>query len=323
MGLRDELKKKARLGLKSFLKRMDDFGEAVFGEEKKEETVEPKPEPKPTVQETVQEKTEESVTPPPPPPPNDDVTPGSGDDGGSPVTLFQQLAEASAMTNDIVRRLEAYGLGSEARDIVGATVGRDKQSINDMSALGLTAGLAVRQSQDALKLALEALNSTGNLDARARELKAQAERMAQSAEQTAKEVELQVEALNKKVEEMESKLGFDRFGDDDEYYWERQPLDFKMRDDPKEMYTALAEEWARIAPGVKRQDGNPVGKSPFAPLAFARGRKGLSAPVKIPMYAFANPEAFQIWAEDNGFGDGIAIEVKGLKYGQSGLSIIR
>ena len=45
MGLRDELKKKARLGLKSFLKRMDDFGEAVFGEEKKEETVEPKPGP--------------------------------------------------------------------------------------------------------------------------------------------------------------------------------------------------------------------------------------------------------------------------------------
>jgi hypothetical protein len=86
---------------------------------------------------------------------------------------------------------------------------------------------------------------------------------------------------------------------------------------------ALASEWNRIAPGVKRQDGNPVGKSPFAPLAFARSRKGLAAPVKIPMYAFSNPEAFQIWAEDNGFADGIAVEVKGLKYGQSGLSIIR
>ena len=336
MKIRDELKRRALSGFRSLVKRAEDFASTLDTTEEETETSEVKEtQQKTTTQEKVpldkvpddvklelqkkKQKAAKTKTQTPPPPPPSSVMPGSSDD--NPGTLLQQLAEASSMTNDIVRRLDAFGMGDKAREVVSATVGSSINDLQSVSAIGITAKLAVDQAKEALKLAFQALDRQKDLDLPARELRAKAERLAQSADQAAQDVEDQVNALDKRVEEMESKLGFDR-SSDNEYDWDRKSLVFGFSEDVKALYKKLQKEWKRLAIGVKRKDGVPVGDSPFAPRAYARSST-LTVPKKIPMYAFSNPDAFAIWAEDNGFGDGLALEVDGFIYGQSGLSVIR
>lgn len=316
MGFRDDMRKRARKGFRSLLKRAIDF---AAEEEVVEEQVEPQ-EQKPPQTKTPpkqEQKPKKTVSEPPPPP---DISPGSSDD--DPGSLLQQLAESTSMSNDIVRRLSALGLEKEAKDVVSSTIGRSTSDLDDISALGQLTSIAMTQSKQALKAALDALNMTTGLDARARELKAKAERLAESANQYAEDAQKKVDALTKKVEEMESKLGFDRVGADNEYDWNRKPVYIGFRSNPEDAFDELVKMWNKLSIGVKRRDGIPVGKSPFAPRAYARS-SDVTLPEKIPLYAFSSPQAFKIWAEDNGFDKGLSIEIDGIIYGTSGLASIK
>jgi hypothetical protein len=334
MGIRDDLRKRARKGFRSLLKRAIDFAS------EEEQTVQPKStsKPKTTKSEKVakedlpldvqlelskkQQKVPKTKTEPPDEPPAIPPSVSTGDNDDDPGSLLQQLAESTTMSNDIVRRLTALGMENQAKEVVSATVGRSPSELDDISALGQLTNIAMQQSQQALNAALDALNMTTGLDAAARELKAKAERLAASASQYAEDVQSKVNALTKKVEEMESKLGFDRVGADSEYDWNRKPVYIGFREDPTEAFDKLVELWQKLSIGVKRRDGLPVGKSPFAPRAHARS-SDISRTVKIPLYAFSSPEAFKIWSEDNGFKDGLSIEIDGIIYGTSGLTSIK
>ena len=279
MGIRDEIAKRARKGIKGLIKRASDFLEE--GDEPKTEAGGDK-----------------GTTPPQ----DNDTTDGQGPD------LLQQLAEMTALSNEMVRRLEAEGRGDQARQVVSATMGRSASDIGNMQTIAMATSNAVDQAQEALKKAFQALNDAGNvLTDRAKKLKKQAEALSKSAEQAARDAQAQADEMQRKADELETLFGAPA---QQEYDFDSDPvlIGFLPID---EAYKKLNDQWEEMGIGVKRgPDGKPVKNSPFAPRLKVRGNS-VGLPVQVPTYALLGEQAFRIWAEDNGFENGVSMQIDG------------
>ena len=278
MRIREDLAKRARKGIKDLIKRASDF--------LNEDELEPA------------EGGDKGTKPPQ----------GSDTQDGDPPDLLQQLAEMTALSNEMVRRLEAEGRGEQAKQVVSATMGRSASDISNMQSIAMATSNAVDQAKEALKKAFQALNDSGNiLTDRAKKLKKQAEALSKSAEQAARDAQAQADEMQRKADELETLFGTPA---QQEYDFDSDPVLIRFLP-VDEAWDELNSQWQEMGIGVKRgADGKPVGNSPFAPRLKVRGNN-VGLPVQVPTYALLGEQAFKIWAEDNGFEDGLSMQIDG------------
>jgi len=84
--------------------------------------------------------------------------------------------------------------------------------------------------------------------------------------------------------------------------------------DPATVFDLLVETWGRASPGSRRdpETGLPLdARPPFAPDAVAIG-SDVDPGKQIPQEALINRSAFARWCQQEGYGDGLAVEIDGL-----------
>jgi len=291
MGIRDNLRNRAN----SFLKKAVDFGIEITEPVKPVAPIEPIApiapiNPVETLETEEEDKTSEES-----------------------ASLLIQLAEATAISNDIVRRLESMGQGTEAKNVVSATIGHTATDLENLSSIAISSNYAAEQSKLAVEKALQALNDPDNvLTDASKMLMKQANALLESASQAALDAENQAKEVQDRVDELEETFGLSpEVRDSREYEWDRKP-EYIGFSDPLSVFGNLVDLWNHISYGVKRNEaGEPIHAPQSAPLAHAKG-SAIDIPVKIPTYAYTNQKAFEIWAEDSGFKDGLSVEITGI-----------
>jgi hypothetical protein len=84
--------------------------------------------------------------------------------------------------------------------------------------------------------------------------------------------------------------------------------------DPENAWFHLKQMWEEASIGSPRDpvSGEPLDDTPpYAPDAYAKGST-LDPGIQVPRHAISSAESFTEWANENGFGSGVAIEVDGL-----------
>ena len=84
--------------------------------------------------------------------------------------------------------------------------------------------------------------------------------------------------------------------------------------DPENAWFHLKKMWEDASIGSPRDpvSGEPIDDAPpYAPDAYAKGST-LDPGIQIPRSAIVSSDAFSSWANENGFAEGVAIEVDGL-----------
>lgn len=82
--------------------------------------------------------------------------------------------------------------------------------------------------------------------------------------------------------------------------------------DPATAFRTLKSEWERAMIGSPRVGGQPTDPRPkYAPDAFVRGNT-LDPGLQVPSHAMRSENAFVAWAADNGYEQGLSVEVDGL-----------
>ena len=104
------------------------------------------------------------------------------------------------------------------------------------------------------------------------------------------------------------------------YDWNRKPIYIGF-DTPAGAFDKMDSEWEKIAFGVPRKDGEPVGFTQASPYAVARG-SSMHSGVTVPFRALVNKTSFKNWAEEEGLGDGLSLEITGVM-SKPGQKIIR
>lgn len=284
MSRRDRLRKGIARGLSGLVRRVADRIDPIETKPKQAKT---KPKP------------------PPPPEPPESLYPGSSD---KPTDMLQQLSDMTIQMSEMVKRLSNDGYEKEAKDIVGGVAGADIDTDN-ISAVAIAAKNAADQSRKAVQLALSALKQTGNkLTEKARQLMSDAEDAAAAADQAASDVDDLASEIEEEVREMERLSDVPpEFRQALRYDWKRKPVYIPFKK-PKEAFRSLDENWRKLAIGVKREDGRPMGLSQYSPFALARG-SAVDRGRYVPFQALVNETSFQQWAEENGLGDGLSLEI--------------
>lgn len=318
MGFRDRLRERAEQGLKGILKRAIEYAN---------EPVEPAPvqpqtakEPVQPVQQTVKEPVQPVKEPVQPPPSR--ISPDLQDDSGR-NNLLQALADSTTQSNEIVRRLEEMGYGNEAKDVVSASIG--SSSSDDFRLISEATKLAIDQSQKALKMALDALKDSDNkLSDRAQDMLQRAEAMAESASQAARDAEDLASDMQVKAEEIDRKASIlPEYRDLVEYAWQKDYVTIPYNSNLQNLWDVLTDTWFDLAVGIKRdEEGKPIDNSRHAPMLAARSNP-LDPGRMVPPWALVNKTAFETWAMDNGYADGMALTIKGHYVGPSMSHLLR
>jgi hypothetical protein len=222
--------------------------------------------------------------------------------------MLQQLSDMTVQMSEMVKRLSDEGFETEAKQVVGG-IGGTEIDTDNISAVAIAAKNAADQSKKAVKLALEALMQTGNkLTEKARQLMSDAENAAEAADQAAKDVEDLAAEIEEEVQEIERLTGVPpEVRQATRYDWKRKPIYIPWKK-PKAAFKAMDKEWRDLAFGVKREDGQPVGPTPYSPFAIARG-SAVDSGRYVPFHALVNEHSFQEWADAENLSEGLSLEI--------------
>ena len=298
MGFRDRLRARASKGLKNLLKRAIDFAS--------EDQAPPKPpQPKP---------------PKPPKPPK--KPPAKSSEDLPPGDLLQELADSTAHSNEIVRRLNAMGYEDQAKAVVSSTIGQATDT-TQLNSLAFAAKHAADQSKRAVQAAFEALKDSGNvLSERAKDLMKRAEALMKSAEQAAEDAQHLADEVQAKADEIDRLANvIPEHRDISEYDWDRKDVNLPY-EDPEEMWKTVKKKWEELSIGVTSEQKERGGRSRFAPRMIARG-SSVDPGVKVPRWALVNQHSFKTWCSETGLAKGLSLTMTGIYTGPGMASMLR
>jgi hypothetical protein len=78
--------------------------------------------------------------------------------------------------------------------------------------------------------------------------------------------------------------------------------------DPEGAFLALIDVWQTSRIGMRSDEGGPT---KYNPNAYAKGSP-VDPGLRIPGYALRSAEAFERWAQQNGFSGGLSITIDGM-----------
>ena len=230
--------------------------------------------------------------------------------GENPGTMLDQLADMTAQQNELVRRCEEAGIGDEARLITGgiSSEPEEKQKFDkeDLQAIAIAAENAAKQVKKAIEMAEKAMTQSKE---KMKEMLSEAKKIAKAASQSAEDVEELAREAQRKAEEVDKITKSPKDPEANiKYDWKRPPIRIGFGK-PEDVYEKLDEKWEHISPGSKRDaNKNPLSFPQYLPWAVAY-KNTLGSGIVVPIFALASSDSFRLWAESEGMGEGLALEV--------------